>query len=71
MLSEMEIWRSAAATLKSYGADAGLESAKRADELLAAGDTEGATWRRIIAAKDPAATARQGREAPLIQGGGP
>ena len=49
MLSEMEIWRSAAAMIKSYGADAGLESAKRADDLLAAGDTEGAaTWRRTI-----------------------
>jgi hypothetical protein len=32
-----------------YGAEAGLKAARRADELLAEGDTEGAkTWCRIL-----------------------
>lgn len=49
MLSETEIWRSAAAMIKSYGANALTEASKRVVDLLAAGDTNGAAnWRRII-----------------------
>jgi hypothetical protein len=51
MLPEVDIWRSAAAMIKRYGAEAGLQAAKRADELLADGDPEGsATWHRIMSA---------------------
>jgi len=51
MIPEIDIWRSAEAMIKRYGAEAGLESAKRADEMLAAGDVDGsATCRRIMTA---------------------
>jgi hypothetical protein len=42
MLPEIDIWRSASAMMKRYGEAAGLEAAKRADEMLAEGDTDGA-----------------------------
>lgn len=49
MLPEIEIWRAAAAMIKRYGTEAGLEAAKRADQMLAAGDVEGsATWHWIM-----------------------
>jgi hypothetical protein len=45
---EIDIWRAAQLTLKRYGDEALKESAARADELMAAGDGDGAaTWRRI------------------------
>ena len=48
---ERDIWRSAKALIDSYGNDAPIHAAMRADELLAQGDMDGAgTWRRIIAA---------------------
>ncbi len=49
MLSEIDIWRAAAAMIKRYGAEAGFESAKCADAMLVAGDG-GATWRWIMTA---------------------
>lgn len=49
--SEINIWRSAQAMVKRYGADAAAHAAMRADELLAAGDLDGqAAWKRILAA---------------------
>jgi len=48
VIPEIDIWRAATLMLKRYGKDALKQSAKRAEELSAAGDDEGAaTWRRI------------------------
>ena len=38
MISDLEIWRAAQATIDQCGDGAGLHAAQRADELLAAGD---------------------------------
>ncbi len=51
MISDREIWQAAGAMIKRYGEDAATEAAKRADEMLAEGDTDGcAIWRRIMQA---------------------
>ncbi len=51
MIGGIDIWRSANVLVKRYGEDAVLEAAKRADELLEAGDMDGYTaWKRIVAA---------------------
>ncbi len=51
MIPNIDIWRSANVMVKRYGEDAALEAAKRADELLEAGDMDGcAIWKRIVAA---------------------
>jgi hypothetical protein len=43
--------RAANIPIKRHSADAALVSARRADELLEAGDTDGcAIWKRILAA---------------------
>jgi hypothetical protein len=48
VIPEIDIWRAAQLMLKRYGGEALKESAARADELMAAGDGDGAaTWRRI------------------------
>lgn len=48
-----EIWRAANLMLKRYGEKTLEESVTRADELVAAGDDNGAaTWRRITTAVD-------------------
>lgn len=53
MISELEIWCAAHATVSRYGDGAALHAAQRADELLAAGDMEGrAVWHRIEEAID-------------------
>ncbi len=53
MLSDLEIYRAAHATISRYGDDAGLHAAQRADELMAAGDMEGRrVWQRIEEAID-------------------
>ena len=50
-MDEVDIWRSAKALVDSYGDDATIHAAMRADELLAQGDLDGAgTWRRVLAA---------------------
>ena len=41
MLSDFEIYRAAQATIQEHGDGAGLHAARRADELLAAGDMDG------------------------------
>jgi hypothetical protein len=49
VIPEIDIWRAADLMLKSYGSNAELESARRADDLWDDGDTAGAAvWRRII-----------------------
>jgi hypothetical protein len=48
MIPEIDIWRAAQLMLKRYGDQAQAESAARVDELVAAGDDNGAAvWRRI------------------------
>lgn len=50
-VSDRDIDATALQVLKRHGASAAYYAASRADELLAAGDLEGArTWRRILAA---------------------
>ncbi len=53
MLSGLEIYRAAQATISRYGDGAGLHAAQRADELMAEGDMDGrAVWHRIERAID-------------------
>ena len=50
-MDDLDIWRSAKALIDSYGDDATIHAAMRADKLLAQGDMDGAgTWRRVLAA---------------------
>ncbi len=50
MLSDLEIYRAAQATIDRYGDGAALHAAQRADELLAAGDMDGGrVWHRTSA----------------------
>ena len=41
VLSDLNIWRAAQATIQQYGDEAGIHAAQRADELMAAGDMDG------------------------------
>ncbi len=51
MIDDPDIWRAANLLVKRHGVDAAMMAAKRADELLAAGDVEGwAVWEWIVAA---------------------
>ncbi|MGH6670431.1 MAG: hypothetical protein ACRECV_00465 [Xanthobacteraceae bacterium] len=51
MISDLDLWRAADILIKRYGTDAPIIAAQRADEMLAAGDTEGQlVWKRILAA---------------------
>jgi hypothetical protein len=51
VIPEIDIWRAAQLMLKRYGDKALEESAARAEELVAAGDDNGAAvWRSITAA---------------------
>ncbi len=53
MLSDIETYRAAQATISRYGDEAGIHAAMRADELMAAGDMDGrAVWHRIERAID-------------------
>ena len=53
MLSGLEIYRAAQATITRNGDDAGLHAAERAGELMASGDMEGrAVWHRIASVID-------------------
>lgn len=50
-ISDLDLWRAANLMVERHGNDAALVAAKRADEMLAAGDTEGQlVWKRILAA---------------------
>ena len=49
MIPEADIWRSALVMVKRYKADAMLEAAQGADQLLEDGDWRAAvTWHRIL-----------------------
>ena len=51
MLTDLDIYRSAKILVEQHGADALIEAALKADELLDAGDFDGqAVWLRIRAA---------------------
>ena len=51
MTSDLDIYRSAKLLIDRHGADAVIEAAMRADELLDSGDLDGlATWNRILRA---------------------
>jgi triphosphoribosyl-dephospho-CoA synthetase len=48
MVDDHDIWRAANLLVKRHGHEAALVAARRADEVLAAGDVEGcAIWKRI------------------------
>lgn len=50
-MDEKDIWRAAQAYVSLHGADAVIQAAIKADELLAKGDLLGAaTWRQVIKA---------------------
>jgi len=56
-MTEIEIWRAAYPMLRWYGVTAQEESARRAHELVGAGDPAGAAgWRRVIDAIDQLAS---------------
>jgi hypothetical protein len=51
MIDDLDILRAANILIKRHGSDAAIEAARRADELLAAGDMDGrAIWKRILSA---------------------
>ena len=51
LISEKDIWRTAAVMLNRYGADAAEETKARADKCLKEGDAIGhAVWRRVLRA---------------------
>jgi hypothetical protein len=53
MLTNLDIYTSANELIKQHGEDAPIHAAMRHDELLEAGDMDGAsTWKRIIRAID-------------------
>ena len=51
MVSDLDIYRTAAIVVKEHGDDAATHAAMRADELMEAGDMDGrAVWLRVLAA---------------------
>lgn len=51
MTSDLDLYRAANLLIKRHGGEAPIHAAMRADELLDAGDLDGAAvWRRIIRA---------------------
>ena len=48
MISDLDIWRAANLLIQRHGADAEIEAAKRADQMLERGDLDGqVVWKRI------------------------
>jgi hypothetical protein len=54
MIPDLDMWQAVLLMVKRYGADAAVEAAARADELLDEGDVDGARvwWQRIANAID-------------------
>ena len=51
MIPDLDIYRAAKLLVDRHGEDASIRAAERADDLLEAGDIEGAViWRSILAA---------------------
>ena len=68
MIPEIDIWRAAALMLKRYGEQALEESVARADELMLAGDDDGAvTWRADHGCRDPAREQNAAWRGPLTR----
>ena len=52
-VTDPDVWRAAKLLVDRHGNDASIQAAMRADELMAAGDTEGwEVWKRICRAAD-------------------
>jgi len=48
MISDLDVWRAANPLIRQHGGDAGIEAARKADQMLARGDLEGELlWIRI------------------------
>ena len=48
MISDLDIWRAATLLVRRHSADAEIEAARRADQMLERGDLDGnAVWKRI------------------------
>ena len=61
MTSDPDIYRAAKLLIDQHSDDAPVHAAMRADELMAAGDMEGAaTWKRILGAIDVLTRRRSG-----------
>ncbi len=53
MITELDVWRSAAVLVREHGDGAAMEAAFRADERMECGDLDGcALWKRVMAAVD-------------------
>ncbi len=51
MIPDLDIYRSAAVTIKQHGEDAPIQAAMRADAMLEEGDLDAyAVWKRILRA---------------------
>jgi hypothetical protein len=51
LIPDLDLYRAAKLLIDQHGQEAPIRAAQRADELLAAGDIEGAAiWRSILAA---------------------
>ena len=60
MIPELDIYRATKLLVEQHSGDAGTRAGERADELLQAGDTEGAAiWRAINAAVEELQRGRQ------------
>ena len=67
MLSDLEIYRAAQATISRYGDEADLHAAMRAVEWMAAGDVKRrAVWHRIERAIDELQRTAPGRQPLLV-----
>jgi triphosphoribosyl-dephospho-CoA synthetase len=66
MVPEIDIWRCARLLIKRYGADAKSEAERRAEDLLAEGETRGhATFLRIARAVEELQRERPAKGQPL------
>ena len=61
MTSDLDIFRTANTLIREHGDKAAIHAAMRADEMLEAGDLDGAaTWRRIIKTIEELASTERG-----------
>jgi hypothetical protein len=66
MMADRDICASANMLIKRYGEDAEIEAAKRADELLEAGDMDGCvTWKCIKMAIEELQSTEKAADAPV------
>ena len=66
MITDLDVYRSANILVRDHGDEAPIHAAMRADELLDAGDLDGAAvWRRIIKAVENLLAERSSPEATI------